>query len=74
MTGSRRRTPIFGNTTAKSEKQFKQAENRKARRASRIAVDQGQEPPHAKDHGDPWNGDKDGKTYRPDFRAPDLWK
>jgi hypothetical protein len=63
MTNSRRRTPIFPITTAESEKQFKRAENRRERRAAKIAIEAGNDAPSGKAFGDPWNGDKDGRAY-----------
>ena len=70
MTGSRRKTPIVGITSATSDKRFKQAEHGRARAALRAAIAHDTEPPHCKTFGDPWLSEKDGKAYVPDH--PDL--
>jgi len=66
MSRSRRKVPIAGATTAPSDKPFKRAEHSRERSAAKIAVARGDEPPAPKLYGDPWNGNKDGKLYRPD--------
>ena len=66
MSRSRRKTPIVGVTSAASDKRFKKAEHGRERAAVRVTIDQGEEPPAAKQFGDPWKGEKDGKLYRPD--------
>lgn len=63
MARSRRKTPIFGITTAESDKAFKIREHRRERRAVNVALRIGDEPPAPKEFGDPWKSDKDGKTY-----------
>lgn len=66
MSRSTRKTPIFGITTAESEKEFKRKENRKFRRQVRqrlSTLEFDDELPNRKKFGDPWLGDKDGKTY-----------
>ncbi len=60
MSRSIRKTPIFGMTKAESDKQFKTAENRRARRANNQQLD---DAPSAKSFGNPWKSDKDGKSY-----------
>lgn len=65
MSGSRRKVPICGMTTAPSDKPFKQAEHRRERAAVKIAVRQDREPPAPKAFGNPACGDKDGKQYCP---------
>ncbi|GLT02739.1 hypothetical protein GCM10007897_41610 [Sphingobium jiangsuense] len=65
MSNSRRKNPIIGITTAESDKPFKQAEHRRERAAVKIAIQQGKEPPHPREFGDPWHGEKDGKLYQP---------
>ncbi len=69
MSRSTRKTPIFGNTTAPSDKEFKQASNRAMRRAR----NQGEEP-HDKEYGDPWKSAKDGKSYRVKAQKKDMRK
>tara|TARA_R110000822_G_C14996237_1_gene460243 strand:+ start:161 stop:370 length:210 start_codon:yes stop_codon:yes gene_type:complete len=69
MSRSTRKTPIFGNTTAESDKEFKQASNRAIRRSR----NQGEEP-HDKEHGDPWKSAKDGKSYRAKAQKKDMRK
>ncbi|MBS7546274.1 hypothetical protein [Ancylobacter oerskovii] len=71
MSDSRRKTPIMGITTKDSDKWFKVAAHRAARRATRISVARGDEPPHTREHGDPWGAPKDGKAYWPE--APDKF-
>ena len=69
MSRSTRKTPIFGNTTTPSDKEFKQATNRAMRRAR----NQGEDP-HDKEYGDPWNSAKDGKSYRAKAQKKDMRK
>lgn len=60
-----------GVTSAASDKPFKTAEHRRERRAVRVALETGREPPPSKDFGDPWRGDKDGKIWFGD-RWPEV--
>ncbi|QIG48397.1 hypothetical protein G5V57_12070 [Nordella sp. HKS 07] len=53
MSRSRRKTAIFGITTAESDKRFKQAEHRRERRAVKVLVKAGEEPLAPKAFGDP---------------------
>jgi hypothetical protein len=69
MSRSTRKTPIFGNTTTPSDKEFKQATNRAMRRARNQGKD-----PHDKEYGDPWNSAKDGKSYRAKAQKKDMRK
>jgi hypothetical protein len=69
MSRSRRKTPIFGITTAKSDKEFKVREHRRARRAQRQGVEA-----HPKACGDPWKSVKDGKQYWPEGGAKAMRK
>lgn len=48
---------------ADSEKEYKEGEHRRERRAVKVAVRQGDETPDPKEFGDPWKGPKDGKQY-----------
>jgi hypothetical protein len=74
MTRSKRRTKIFPVTTAESDKRHKVAEHRRERRAVRSAVAALSEPPIEKHFGDPWDGERDGKTYTLDATAKDMRK
>lgn len=67
MTRSRKKLPIVGITTAKTDKPFKQREHRRERAAARNALAARADMPHAKQFGDASDGDKDGKQYRPDL-------
>ena len=69
MSRSTRKNPIFSNTTAPSDKEFKQASNRAMRRAR----NQGEDP-HDKEYGDPWKSAKDGKSYRAKAQKKDMRK
>ncbi|HXF38109.1 MAG TPA: hypothetical protein VN687_00210 [Blastocatellia bacterium] len=65
MSRSRRKTPIHGMTTARSEKKDKRLYNRRFRHVSKQAlhVSPQQEPlPHLREHSNPWSMDKDGKV------------
>ncbi|ELT50986.1 hypothetical protein D584_01293 [Brucella intermedia M86] len=50
-------------TTAESDKLFKEAEHRRERRAVRSAIKAGDDLPHPRKFGDPWDGQKDGKRW-----------
>jgi hypothetical protein len=63
MSRSKRRTRIFGITTAESDKRYKVAEHRRERRFVRAALDENVPLPDEKQFGDPWKGDRDGKKY-----------
>ena len=69
MARSRRHTPIFGFTTAASEKQDKRQANRRLRRAVR----QGQTDRRLRDVSNVWAFDKDGKRYWPEC-PPSAWR
>lgn len=66
MSRSRRKTPIFGITTALSEAADKAIWHRAFRRAEnqRLAGDPGSEPYHFRQFFNPWQMDKDGKYWR----------
>ena len=65
MSRSRKKHPIFGITTAQTEKVFKRLYNRGFRKATKQAIERGKEPiPHIKGFASVWNGPKDGKMYR----------
>ena len=63
MTRSRRKTPISGRTGDMSERAFKAQQHRRERLEARQRLGRGEEPPHPKAFGNPWNGPKDGKSY-----------
>jgi hypothetical protein len=55
---------VFGNTTAESDKEFKRAENRRARRCTNVSLNCGEDDlAPAKAFGNPWNSEKDGKHF-----------
>jgi hypothetical protein len=62
MARSFRKTPIFGATTADSEKHFKVSEHRRERRwvNSRLRIGDDIEP---RVFGNPWAGPKDGRRW-----------
>ena len=60
MSRSIRKKAVLSMTNAASDKQFKTAENRRARRANNQQLD---EMPSAKGFGNPWKSEKDGKHY-----------
>ena len=65
MTRSRKRTPVFGITTAKSEKYDKRKANRRLRTKQKQAARQGNEVlPVLREVSDVWGFRKDGKRYR----------
>jgi len=66
MSRSKKRTPIGGITTARSEKQDKRLYNRRYRGACKQILHMTPECeliPHLREHSDPWDMDKDGKTW-----------
>jgi hypothetical protein len=66
MSGSRKRNPIHGITTAESEAQDKAQWHRRHRRveSSRLRqMAEGYEPLSHRAQSDPWKMDKDGKHY-----------
>jgi hypothetical protein len=66
MSRSRRKTPIFGNTTEDSDKDYKRFEHRRERAKAKQALLAGEELlPDPKEFGNPWNSRKDGKSYWP---------
>lgn len=74
MSRSRRKTPIFGITTAESDKWFKSHENRRQRRVVKIEVEMGVSPTAAKAFGNPWSSTKDGKRWWNKASAKDMRK
>ncbi len=80
MSRSRRKKPIFGNTSSDSEKQDKVIYHRRFRRrvadAIRESVQSGDEAtfPVADEVGNQWRWDKDGKTYWGDAPESEMRK
>lgn len=65
MSRSRRKTPIFGMTTARSEERDKVQAHRDERRAVRAAIAEDADlMPHTREVSDVWGFAKDGKRYR----------
>lgn len=66
MTRSRKKRPITGTTTARSDKPFKVAEHRRerhhVRQRLRATEDDTDARLNRRPFGDPWLGPKDGKT------------
>ena len=71
MSRSRRRTPICGVTTARSDKACKRRANRQARRALSALDLAAEDPLGAKLFGDPWTSEKDGKQWFDAARFPE---
>ncbi len=66
MSRSRRRTPVIGMTTARSDKPFKMDEHRAERRTVRatlLRAESGDSLPHPKRYGNPAVAPKDGKQW-----------
>jgi hypothetical protein len=72
---SRRKTPIFGNAVAESEKKDKRIWNKKFRRLSRQKIRRLQEPPSdIREVTQVWLGEKDGKHYWAGASERDMGK
>ncbi|KIN66144.1 hypothetical protein Z946_623 [Sulfitobacter noctilucicola] len=63
MSRSYRKTPICGMTTKESDKPFKKAEHKRARRAVKASDLSVEDPPAEKAFGNPWGAPKDGKQW-----------
>ena len=75
MSRSYRRTPVAGNTTAESDKKFKQRSHRQARVITRQALSAGNEDKlHPKQTGDPWLSNKDGKQWVDRSAYPEVMR
>lgn len=74
MSRSHRKTPIIGVTKAPSDKTFKTAKHRRARRALNQIDLTADDAPHAKQFGDPWRADKDGKHPFNPKEYPELMR
>lgn len=74
MSRSTRRTPIFGNSKAKSERWDKRFWHRRFRRAVKQALRHAYEiMPHFRVVSDPWLFAKDGKVWRGPGRKRGTW-
>jgi hypothetical protein len=74
MSRSRRKTPVFGNTTAESDKWFKTHENRRQRRTVRELLPVTDDLPDPKKFGNPWASQKDGKGWWHGAQEKDMRK
>jgi hypothetical protein len=75
LSRSYRRTPIFGITTSRSEKQDKRFANRRLRRKVKSCVVTGDEElPLLREVSNVWTFDKDGKAYWSHGRKKDMRK
>lgn len=73
MSRSRRKSPFRG-LGSDSDRPFKVVEHRRERRAVKISLGQGDEPPHPKTYGDPWSSCKDGKCWLDPANPKDMRK
>lgn len=75
MARSKRKTPIFGMTTATSEKQDKRHWNRIFRRVAKRNLETEREiPKKIQAVTEVWSGAKDGKRYYKRYSLKDLRK
>ena len=77
MSRSRKKTPVHGLTTARSEKKDKRLYNRRFRRVSKQALQvspQQEVLPHLREYSDPWCMDKDGKVRFDPKNHPELMR
>jgi hypothetical protein len=77
MARSRKKTPVQGITTARSEKQDKRLYNRRFRRICKQAMRINPERevlPHLREYSDPWGMDKDGKVRFDAKRHPEWMR
>ena len=74
MSRSYRKTPICGMTTKDSDKPFKKAAHKQARRALNACDLTRDEPPAKKAHGNPWGAPKDGKQWIDPDRFPEIMR
>jgi hypothetical protein len=75
MTRSRKKTPISGITTVRSEKQDKRLGNRRVRRAVKQALATSVDVdilPHRRELTNPWTMAKDGKIWFNADRFPEV--
>lgn len=73
MSRSRKKIPIVGMTTVRSDQPFKRDEHRRERRTVRallgLSLDGDHKRLHKEHYGDPAKAPKDGKQFWPDARA-----
>lgn len=74
MSRSYRKTPICGMTTQDSDKPFKKAAHKQARRAENARDLPLDEPPAKKAFGNPWGAPKDGKKWFDPTRFPEIMR
>lgn len=74
MSRSYRKTPIIGMTTKDSDKPFKKAEHKRARRAVNARDLSTDDPPAEKQFGNPWGAPKDGKQWVDAKRFPEIMR
>ena len=74
MSRSYRKTPIAGNAMKNSDKPFKKAEHKRARRAVNKCDLAEEEPPAVKAFGNPWGAPKDGKRWTDPKVWPRIWR
>ncbi|RYY37035.1 MAG: hypothetical protein EOP46_04160 [Sphingobacteriaceae bacterium] len=74
MSHSRKKTPIFGNTTASTEKADKRRWNRVFRRVNKKLIELKKEPVKIEVIANVWSGDKDGKQYWRGYSKKDMRK
>jgi hypothetical protein len=78
MSRSRRKTPIFGHTTATSDARWKKAASRKLRRAVKQRLESTLDGDcfvgKRWDLVSPWSSEKDGKFYWADAKPKDMRK
>jgi hypothetical protein len=75
LSRSYRRTPIFGITTSRSEKQDKAFANRRLRRKVKVCLAaDNEELPLLREISNVWSFDKDGKSYCLDPSAKEMRK
>ena len=76
MSRSRRKTPIFGITTADSEQKDKRQANRKLRRAvaNVLLIDPEMHLPKLREVSDVWTFEKDGKVWWDSAQARHMRK
>ncbi len=78
MSRTRRKTPIFGHTSAESDAEWKAQSARALRRTVRqlpnAMLDISAFPGKRWDLANPWSAPKDGKRWRRDAQARDMRK
>tara|TARA_R110000824_G_scaffold260591_1_gene449245 strand:+ start:270 stop:497 length:228 start_codon:yes stop_codon:yes gene_type:complete len=72
MSNTYKKTPVFGNTLAPSEKQDKRLANRRLRRINKVELMIGDELSDLRETSSAWSFAKDGKKYRGDKNYPEY--